>query len=264
MLELLVIISDRSIYMIAHWMILLESLPTLTCIEDGSVYISNNTKEGKLMKKKLIAILLVATMTLSLAACSDNGKEVESEKEVTTSEEGKTDDSEASEAETDDSNVGEVVEEDGIRKEPVITEKELNKTGETGPFKYTVEAIQISKLTATNDEMAEMLEIEKDKEVALVVMDVSVENTSDDTVYFYFYQATLTTNTKEQVETDMLLSDYIDGEYIGNVIHSGSIFYILKNSSADDITNISLHVDAPNDENFDSIGEEVKLDFEFK
>lgn len=209
------------------------------------------------MKKKLVSLMLILTMVVSLVACGDNGKEVESEKEVTTTED-------SSEEVTDDSDVGEIVEENGLRKEPVITEKELGEAGEAGPFKYEIEAIQISKLTATNDEMAEMLELEKDKEATLVVMDISVENTTEDTNYIYFDQATLTTNTKEQVEPDMLLSDYIDGEYLGNVVHSGSVFYILKNTNADELTNITLHVDAPYDESFDTIGDEVVIELEFK
>lgn len=212
------------------------------------------------MKKKLLATLLVATMAVSLVACGGS-ETVESEKEVVE----ETDDATEEETEeVDESTVGEVVEENGLRKVPVITDKELNRTGETGPFKYSIKAIQISKLTATNDEMAEMLEIEKDKEVTLVVMDVSVENTTDATNYIYFDQATLTTNTKEQVETNWVLSDYIDGEYLGAVIHEGSIFYILKNTNADDLTNITLHIDAPFDESFENIGEEVVIDLVFE
>lgn len=211
------------------------------------------------MKKRLLAILLMATMALSLVACGDNGEEVESEKEVAE----ETSDESADE-ESDDSTTGTIVEENGIRKEPVLTNKELNRAGETGPFKYSINAIQVSKLTATTDDMAEFLEIEKDTEVTLVVMDVSIENTSENTMYFYFDQATLTTNTKEQVEPDMFLSDYIDGEYLGNVIHEGSLFYVLKNTNADELTNITLHVEAPYDENFEDAGEKVTIDLAFE
>lgn len=217
------------------------------------------------MKKKIVSLLLIAVMTLSLVACGDNGEEVESEKEVVTEEETtEAEVQEETEEPADDSTTGEIVEEGGLRKEPIITDKELNKTGETGPFKYSINAIQVSKLTATNDEMAELLSIEKDKEVALVVMDVSVENTTEDTNSIYFDQATLTTNTKEQVTADFMLSDYIEGEYLGAVIHEGSIYFILPNTNADDLTTITLHVDAPHDENFEPIGDDVKVELSFE
>lgn len=213
------------------------------------------------MKKKIVSLLLIAVMTLSLVACGDNGEEVESEKEVVT-EEAPAD--EEAEEPADDSTTGEIVEENGLRKEPIITDKELNKTGETGPFKYSINAIQVSKLTATNDDMALMLEIEKDKEVTLVVMDVTVENTTEDTNSFYFDQSKLTSNTKEQVYCNFWLSDAIGGEFLGNVVQEGSIYFILPNTNADDLTDITLHVDAPHDADYNSIGDDVKVELSFK
>lgn len=221
------------------------------------------------MKKKIVAIMLASMMAFSVVGCgNDNGKKVESQKEISAEEKAEEEKAEEAteekEEETDDSTTGEVVEENGLRKEPVATNKELNLTGETGPFKYTIEAVQVSKLTATTDEMAEMLGIEKDREVALVAINASAENTTENTLSFYIGQATLTTNTKEQVETEGFLSEYINGEFLGNVKNSGNLIYILKNSKAEDITNLTLHIDAPHNENFENIGDEVKIDISLK
>lgn len=212
------------------------------------------------MKNKIVALMLAGCMAVSITACGggDNGKKVESQKEVSAEQK------EQKEEPADDSTTGEVVEENGLRKEPVATNKELNLAGETGPFKYTIEGVQVSRLTATTDEMAEVLGIEKDKEVALVAINASAENTTDKTLSFYIGQATLTTNTKEQVEADGFLSEYIEGEFLGNVKNSGNLIYILKNSKAEDITNLIMHIDAPHDENFENIGDEVKIDINLK
>ena len=210
------------------------------------------------MRRKTLLTIVMAAM-LSLAAC---GTETNTTEEAATNsqETAKTTEEKTTEEKSTEEESAEVVEENGMRKEPVVTKKGLNKTGETGPLKYTIEDIQISKLTATTDEAATLLGIEKDKEVAIVVINASAENTSDDTVNFFLGQATLTSNTKEQVESDMFLSEYIDGEFIGNVIHSGNLVYILKNSSAEDITQVSLHIDAPSNSNYETIGEEVSID----
>lgn len=207
------------------------------------------------MKKKLVSLLLISMLSLSIVACGSEEVEQKSASETTEDSE-----SEVSGESEEESETAEVVEENGMRKEPVATNKELNITGETGPMKYTIEGIQVSKLTATTDEAAELLGIEKDKEVALVAVNASAENTSQDTVSFYLGQATLTSNTKEQVESDMFLSEYIEGEFIGNVINSGNMIYILPNSNADDITNISLHIDAPCNADFETIGDDVTVD----
>ena len=236
------------------------------------------------MKKKILSLFLAMFMAASLTACGEPQK-VESEKNVVKSQSSSVTEQdsdvssvisdfveassssvaeESTPAETDDATTGEIVEENGMRKVPVITDKALNRTGETGPFKYSIDAIQVSRLTATTDDAAELLGIEKDKEATLVAISASVENTSADTNYFYFDQATLTTNTKEQVDPDAFLSDYIDGEYLGNVVHSGTVLYILKNTSADDLSTITFHVDAPHNEDFDSIGDDVKIELNFE
>lgn len=223
------------------------------------------------MKRKIFSILLSACLVFSLAACG--GTKVESQKEVVT--EGKTDEtvSDSSNAveepdvsgeTSDESTVGTVESSNGITKIPVITDKELNYKGSAGPINYTIDAIQISKLTATTDDMATMLDIEKDKEVALVVIDVTVENTSDDDVTFYMDQAVLVSSTKEQVESNMWLSDYIDGDYLGQVVKSGTLMYVLPNSNADDITDITFRISAPIDSDWNSLSDDISIELNFK
>lgn len=223
------------------------------------------------MKKKIILVLLSVCLSVSLAACGET--KVESKKEVVTKDNtgehgnnssNEVDEPETSEESTDESTVGTVESSNGLTKIPVITDKELNYTGSAGPINYSIDAIQISKLTATTDDMATMLDIEKDKEVALVVIDVTVENTSDDDVNFYMDQAVLVSNTKEQVDADMLLSDYMGGEYLGQVLKSGTLMYILPNSNADDITDIKFRVSAPIDSDWNSLSDDITIELTFK
>lgn len=206
------------------------------------------------MKKKIVSLLIAGVVILSFTACGSSAESTSTSEKTSSAQE------ESTQEESTQEEPAQVEEENGMRKEPVYTNTNLDISGETGPFTYDVSGIQVSKLTATTDESAELLGIEKDKEVCLVVIDASAENTTDDTNYFYIGQATLTSDTKEQVESDVILSDYIDGEFIGNVIHNGSLTYILPNSSADDIKNVSLHVDAPSDNNLETIGDEVTID----
>lgn len=226
------------------------------------------------MKRKFITILLSVCLTLSLTACGNSA--VESEKEVIAENTGETEENSQSEAAAsentsepteqndDESTVGTVVSENGIAKIPVITDKELGLTGSAGPINYSIDAIQISKLTATTDDMASMLSIEKDKEVALVVVDVTVENTSEDDITFYMDQAVLVSSTKEQVDPDMWLSDYLGGDYLGQVVKSGSLMYILPNSSAEDITSITLRASAPIDADWNSLSDDISIELKFE
>ncbi len=95
------------------------------------------------MKKRIVVMLMASMMILGAVGCggSDNGKQVESQKEISAEEKAEEAEevAEEKEEETDDSTTGEVVEENGLRKEPVATNKELNLEGEVGPFKYIIE-----------------------------------------------------------------------------------------------------------------------------
>lgn len=222
------------------------------------------------MRRKMIALCMAAMLaTAAFTGCggSDSGSQTPASTEEKTTPVATEPEETAAPTEVPteaQASAGEVVEENGLRKEPVYTNKELGISGTTGSINYSASAIQVSKLTATTDEMAKMLEIEKDNEVTLVVIDVSAENTSEDTINFYIDQATLTSNTKEQVDPDMMLSDYIDAEFLGNVIHSGTLMYILPNSNASDVETVTLHIDAPHNENFDSTGDPVEIEIQTK
>ena len=151
-----------------------------------------------------------------------------------------------------------------MRKEVVYTNKDINLGGETGPIKYSTSEIQISKLIATTDDAASLLDLEKDKEAAVVVVHFDVENTSDDTISFYPDQSVMTTNTKEQVSASVFLSDSVGGDFIGNVKKSGNVIFILKNSSADDLANVTIHINAPHNDSFDSVGDPVEINIPVK
>lgn len=215
------------------------------------------------MKRRIVALLMASMLAITMITGCGGGSDSGSQTPAGT-EEAKPTETDAPETTEAQTSAGEVVEENGLRKEPVFTNKDLGISGTTGSVNYNVSAIQVSKLTATTEDMAKLLEIEKDKEVALVVVNVSAENTTDDTINFYIGQATLTSNTKEQVDPDAFLCDYIDGEFLGNVIHSGSLMYILKNSNASDIETVKLHIDAPSNSDFEFTGDPVEIEIQTK
>ena len=203
------------------------------------------------MKKKILTLCLAAIMCVGFAACggtaSDDSSVLSSETEKQT-----------------DSDVGKVTEQDGMRKEVVYTNNSLDISGESGPIKYTATDIQVSKLTATTDSTASLLDLEKDKEYAVVVAHFDVENTSDETISFYPDQSVMTTNTKEQINASLFLSDSVGGDFIGKVKKSGNVIFILKNSSADDLANVTIHIDAPHNDSFDSVGDPVEINIPVK
>lgn len=203
--------------------------------------------------KKIVIMLL---MSLILVSCSSK-KEEKNTTETNTSEVKKEENQE--DKKENKKKEGETTEQNGLKKTVIFTNKELNKTGESGSIKYNFTKIQVSKITATTDDTAQMFEVEKGKEFAIVVFDIEVENTSDKDVSFYISQAKLISNTKEQVEPDMIASTYIDGEFLGAVKKKGTNVYLLKNSKAEDIKSVEIRISAPTDNNFNKLGEDIKF-----
>lgn len=206
------------------------------------------------MKKKIIALMLTG---LFLVGC---GKQVKKDEPKQT--EQKTEKKEEKKEET--SKEEKTTEENGMKKTIVFTNKELNKKGKAGSINYNFSKIQVSKLIATTDTAAKMLQIEKGKEFTVVAIDVEAENTEDKDVNFFISQAKLISNTKEQLEPNMLTSKHIDGEFLGKVKKDGTNVYLLKNTKAEDLKSIEIRLNAPIDKNFNKLSEDIKLTIELK
>lgn len=201
------------------------------------------------MKRKIITLALVATMVLSFAACGDSNTQSGGSAES------------SAPAEQTEQQEPTVEEQDGMRKETYYTNKDLSLSGETGPIKYAVTGVQVSNISTEDDAVASLLGVAADQEVGAVVVTFDVENTSTDTISWYPEQSTITTNTQEQANANMFLSDSdVGGDFIGNVKKSGQVMFILPNSDAKDLTQVSVHIDGPYDSNYNTVGDAVTID----
>lgn len=151
----------------------------------------------------------------------------------------------------------------GMERTPVLTNRNIGYSGEAGPIIYSVDAIQISSITATEESAASMLGLEQRKAGTLVAIKMTVENTSDDDISFYPYMSTIITNTKEQVESNWLLSDSVGGDFYGQVKKDGQIYWICSGTDAKDLTHIQWRIDSPHDSNYEHFGDEIKIEIEF-
>lgn len=202
-----------------------------------------------MIKKRIKGLFMMSILVLGLTGCAKEVKQGSVEaNNKTTKEETKSNDSEK------------VVKENGMIKTPVFTNKKLNLSGEVGGIKYNFREIQISDIKLETEQAASMFDAKKGEEVVSVVFNTEIENTQDKDVDFFIDQAKLITNTKQQVESDVLLSDDIGGELLGKVKKEGNIVYVLKNTKAKDLKTLELRIDAPVDsETYDKLGDDIKL-----
>ena len=213
-----------------------------------------------MIKKWFVPIIISSVV---LAGCGSDTAEVNEESKntatTTASEEETTAESteETEEAEEAVEVDEDVQEDDSMKATNTYTNKELGITGEIGPMKYEIPGIQLKIIEPKDQATADLFEVAVGDEVHVFTIQFAGENTSEEDVSFYLGQAIAITNTKEQLEPDMLLSEYIDGEYMGQVRHEGHNVYILKNSTVDELESIELRIMAPYDTNFETVGEDV-------
>lgn len=220
--------------------------------------------------KKFLLLLLALVFATVLVACGDessgeddssgneaNAAEEKEDDSSSTDTEEEEDSAEAEESESGEAAVGDVVSNEGGDMTLVSRTDDVG-TFETGPIKLTIHKANGVSGKLKGD-MASMMETE---ELEYIQVDMDVENTSDETIEFYASQAVMTTNTGEQLEPDMLLSEHIDGEYIGAVKKSGTSFYVLENSKAEDVESIRLIYSAPVDSDWESMGEDIDIEID--
>ena len=137
--------------------------------------------------------------------------------------------------------------------------KALDVNETIGSIQFAIDKVQTSRLTVAEA----YRELFDGKEaVTVVAMNVIVENTIDDTVSFHPNQATLVTNTGEQVTADLWHSDGVGGEFLGKVKKEGNVLFFVA-AMPEELTEVRFIVDGPFDANYEKVAEdryEYKID----
>ncbi len=220
--------------------------------------------------RRLLMIMLLALMMI-VSGCSGSNDEEEAigggDTETANEEEEVIDaDDESADNDTEDeteagefeTTVGETVSNESGDFTLINRASDI-PTQEDGPIVLNISQVN----TAYAELKGELVDYFERESMHYIQIDMEVENTSSETIEFYASQATITTNTGEQLEADFWMSDYIEGTYIGEVKKSGSQFFILENSEAEDIEWIRIIISSPSDEDWEDLGEGIDFRVEF-
>lgn len=129
----------------------------------------------------------------------------------------------------------------------------------TGPFKVKITGVSAGTMTPKTEEMKSFLQDKENTQV--IILFASVENTEDKKANLYLNQSLITTDTQEQLEPDLLLSEG-SGEFLSAVKQDMTMVYYPK-TDVEKTKEIVLHVEAPSDENFETIGDELNITITF-
>lgn len=227
------------------------------------------------MNKKALILALSLAMLTGCGNKTDETKSTESNNASVTSteketkkDENKSNEKEESKAQeevkTDNDsfanpkNIGKTISNEQLDyeiKKAGLTENEFS----TGPFKIKITGVSAGTMTPKTEEMKSYLE-DKDNTEAIILY-ASVENTEDSKANLYLNQSQITTDTQEQLEPDLFLSEG-NGEFLGAVKQDMSMVYYPQ-TDVEEIKEVVMYVNAPSNESFEPIGDELTITIKF-
>lgn len=210
------------------------------------------------MKRLLIGTSLTAA--LLLAGCAEESTDTKKSEPTTAAKTEKKEEVKPKEKEVAAKEEPKVEKSEVGEKTAHFTNKSLGIKEKLGPINLSIDKIQTSRLKVSD---AFKPTFGDQDEVTTIVINMTLENTSDDTISVYPEQATLTTNTGEQIEAELFLSDQIGGEFIGKVKKSGNILFVAK-SQPKDITSIKYILDGPHDQELNSLADRYTVEIPTK
>ncbi len=160
-----------------------------------------------------------------------------------------------------DDGSGENTNESDITKRVILTNRNIGYTGTCGSFVFELYSMQVSEVCATGSSAA-MLSLSDGQKATLVTFKMRVENTSDEDLSWYPYMSTIITSGKEQVSADWFLSDSVGGDFYGRVVKDGQIFFVCKNTDAEQLTHIQWRIEAPHNKDFDRVGDDIIIELD--
>lgn len=219
------------------------------------------------MRKYLLTGGFAAMILLSACGSEEPSEQVEAETEESTEEEteDQSTEEETTEKKTTDKNtteeVAEEAQKEGVEK---IKAVEPGETTQIENVNVTVNKAQINRVEVTA-ELASFLDgYEAGDKVDNLVIEYTVENTTEAPRDFYIDQAVLVTSTGQQIEPEMILSEGVTGSMLGAIEYTGSVPYLMDEGAGDDIEWVEVNIPAMMDgESYERVADETKLRIEF-
>lgn len=127
-----------------------------------------------------------------------------------------------------------------------------------GPFEIKV--IYLTAVEVTTGPALKSYYDNKDK-VNLITIGFEIENKSDDVYSIYPDQSTIVVN-KQQIEADIMMSDSVGGDYLGNVVKSGAVHYVYE-GDLEDVNDVKLYLSSAIDSEYNRVDDDIIIDLSF-
>ncbi|KPB06102.1 hypothetical protein [Bacillus sp. CHD6a] len=203
--------------------------------------------------KKVLSLFLIGLLVVVLAACTSDDKK--------TNEEGFAEETEEREDEESLIPIGETAETEGGSFTYHARNNQL-KPIETDSF-----TINVDKVSVMSGKLAGgFKEYMGQEEIEYIQFDLEIENKTSNSLNFEAYQASIVTNTGEEVAApDSRLTTKsedtaeLNEKFAGGEKKQGAIFFLLEETKAEDVEWVEIQMKAPLNENNEKVGEDLNI-----
>ncbi|MFJ8103093.1 hypothetical protein [Lysinibacillus sp. NPDC096212] len=152
-----------------------------------------------------------------------------------------------------EANVGDVVKDDfaGTYTITDLYEAPTEKY-KSADVEFSIDGMKTAKLVARDPKM-----IETEAETNVLILSITGENLSDDTLSFHPNSAKMTTDTKRQINSIVEISHF-ESEFIGKVIQKGEVIFDLGKEGLEGVKELKFVFDSASKDNR-FIGEKVTV-----
>ncbi|MGE7132876.1 hypothetical protein [Lysinibacillus xylanilyticus] len=152
-----------------------------------------------------------------------------------------------------EANVGDVVNDDFAGTYTITDLYEVpTEKYKNADVEFSIDGMKTAKLVARDPEM-----IETEAETNVLILSMTAENLSDDTLSFHPNTAKMTTDTKRQINSIVEISHF-ESEFIGKVIQKGEVIFDLGKEGLEGVKELKFVFDSASKDNR-FIGEKVTV-----
>ncbi|WP_419150412.1 hypothetical protein [Lysinibacillus xylanilyticus] len=152
-----------------------------------------------------------------------------------------------------EANVGDVVKNDFAGTYTITDIYDVpNEKYKNADVEFSIDGMKTAKLVAENPEL-----IETAAETNVLVLSITGENLSDDTVDFQPNTSKMTTDTKRQINSNVMISHF-ESEFIGKVIQKGEVIFDLGEEGLQGVKELKFVFDSASKDNR-FVGEKVTV-----
>jgi hypothetical protein len=130
----------------------------------------------------------------------------------------------------------------------------VNVNVESGPMKMNVSKVTLEPAYKQYQSFSQAIKV--------LILDVTVENTSSDAVSWSPAYGVIITNTKEQTQ-GYHYSEPVGGDFLGNVIKKGKLIFEIRGELSS-ITGFNFTIDSPIGNDYAKVGEKITTEFLLK